>query len=118
MASNEITPNVEDKTLDEKPEVNELEFGSSPTSLLKSRFDELSIWRTLWVFRTSALWCVACFTGYLCEGFEVGPHECSRLTSAHRWWFHRGEQRLYQSIWFSEFRPERGHRIRAKYLMG
>jgi len=54
-----------------KPSVEMIEFAESPTSLLKSRFDELSLWRTLWLFRTSALYCVAVYTGYLCEGFEL-----------------------------------------------
>jgi len=39
--------------------------------LLKSRFDEMSIPRTLWVFRRSALVVLAVYTGYMCEGFEV-----------------------------------------------
>lgn len=39
--------------------------------LLKSRFDELSIPRTLWIFRRSVLVVLAVYTGYMCEGFEV-----------------------------------------------
>ena len=39
--------------------------------LVKSRYDELSISRTLWVFRRSVLVCLAVYTGYVCEGFEV-----------------------------------------------
>lgn len=54
-----------------KPTVEMLEFAETPTSLLKSRFDELSLLKTLWLFRTSALYCVAVYTGYLCEGFEL-----------------------------------------------
>lgn len=42
--------------------------------LTKSRFDELGLWRTLWVFRRAALCCLSVYTGFLCEGFEV----CSR----------------------------------------
>ena len=43
--------------------------------LLKSRFDQLSIPRTLWVFRRAVLVTLAVYTGYMCEGFEVG-HYC------------------------------------------
>jgi SP family general alpha glucoside:H+ symporter-like MFS transporter len=39
--------------------------------LLKSRFDEMSIPRTIWVFRRSVLVVLAVYTGYMCEGFEV-----------------------------------------------
>jgi SP family general alpha glucoside:H+ symporter-like MFS transporter len=39
--------------------------------LLKSRFDEMSIPRTLWVFRRVVLVTLAVYTGYMCEGFEV-----------------------------------------------
>jgi hypothetical protein len=41
--------------------------------LTKSRFDQLGLWRTLWVFRRAALCCLAVYTGFLCEGFEVIP---------------------------------------------
>lgn len=41
--------------------------------LVKSRFDELSIPRTLWVFRRVVLVSLAVYTGYICEGFEVSP---------------------------------------------
>ncbi|KAL7893150.1 general substrate transporter [Trichoderma sp. SZMC 28014] len=40
--------------------------------LVKSRFDELSIPRTLWVFRRVVLVSLAVYTGYVCEGFELG----------------------------------------------
>lgn len=39
--------------------------------LSKSRFDELSLPRTLWVFKRSVLVSLAVYTGYVCEGFEV-----------------------------------------------
>lgn len=39
--------------------------------LLKSRFDEMSIPKTLWVFRRVVLVTLAVYTGYMCEGFEV-----------------------------------------------
>ncbi|KAL7919433.1 general substrate transporter [Trichoderma austrokoningii] len=40
--------------------------------LVKSRFDELSIPRTLWVFRRVVLVSLAVYTGYVCEAFELG----------------------------------------------
>ncbi|KAH8819233.1 hypothetical protein F5884DRAFT_743652 [Xylogone sp. PMI_703] len=40
--------------------------------LVKSRYDELSILRTLWVFRRVVLISLAVYTGYVCEGFELG----------------------------------------------
>lgn len=39
--------------------------------LMKSRFDEMSIPKTLWVFRRIVLVTLAVYTGYMCEGFEV-----------------------------------------------
>ena len=62
---------VMENDLDNKGNSEKLETVPTDVSLLKSRFDELSIWRTLWVFRRAALCCVAVYTGYLCEGFEV-----------------------------------------------
>ncbi|CAK7228866.1 hypothetical protein SCUCBS95973_007026 [Sporothrix curviconia] len=40
--------------------------------LLKSKYDELSVGRTLWVFKRVALISLAVYTGYVCEGFELG----------------------------------------------
>ncbi|UKZ94729.1 uncharacterized protein TrAFT101_009582 [Trichoderma asperellum] len=40
--------------------------------LVKSRFDELSIPRTLWVFRRVVLVSLSVYIGYVCEGFELG----------------------------------------------
>lgn len=45
--------------------------GKYPDGLLKSKFDELSIPRTLWVFGRVVLVSLAVYTGYVCEGFEV-----------------------------------------------
>ena len=70
---------IDEKNQHENPIPN-LELGNDPTiidqtlqghGLLKSRFDDLSLWRTLWVFRRSALITLAVYTGYMCEGFEV-----------------------------------------------
>ena len=48
-----------------------LEVTLDGNGLLKSRFDQLSIPRTLWVFRRAVLVTLAVYTGYMCEGFEV-----------------------------------------------
>lgn len=45
--------------------------GYDSYGLLKSRYDELSIPRTLWVFKRVVLVSLAVYTGYVCEGFEV-----------------------------------------------
>ncbi|KEF55030.1 uncharacterized protein A1O9_08683 [Exophiala aquamarina CBS 119918] len=46
--------------------------GYESYGLVKSRFDELSIPRTLWVFRRVVIIVLAVYTGYVCEGFELG----------------------------------------------
>lgn len=43
----------------------------NPDELVKSKFDALSIGRTVWVFRRVILVALAVYTGYVCEGFEV-----------------------------------------------
>jgi SP family general alpha glucoside:H+ symporter-like MFS transporter len=66
----------------EKPEVARLEEpragvndvtvdGYDDYGLVKSRFDELSILQTVWVFKRVVLVSLAVYTGYVCEGFEV-----------------------------------------------
>lgn len=45
--------------------------GYDSYGLVKSRYDELSLPRTLWVFRRVVLVSLAVYTGYVCEGFEV-----------------------------------------------
>ncbi|KAL1891069.1 hypothetical protein Sste5346_007894 [Sporothrix stenoceras] len=39
--------------------------------LLKSKYSELSVAHTLWVFKRVALLSIAVYTGYVCEGFEL-----------------------------------------------
>jgi hypothetical protein len=53
-------------------EGEDLQVTLDGNGLLKSRFDQLSIPRTLWVFRRAVLVTLAVYTGYMCEGFEVG----------------------------------------------
>ena len=67
----------------EKPDVVRFERGGTDIDdvikvdgyevygLVKSRYDELSIFRTLWVFKRVILVSLAVYTGYICEGFEV-----------------------------------------------
>ena len=45
--------------------------GYVSNGLVKSRFDQLSIPRTVWVFKRVVLIILAVYTGYVCEGFEV-----------------------------------------------
>ncbi|KAH7356508.1 general substrate transporter [Rhexocercosporidium sp. MPI-PUGE-AT-0058] len=46
--------------------------GYDSYGLVKSRYDELSIPRTVWVFKRVVLVSLAVYTGYVCEGFELG----------------------------------------------
>lgn len=48
--------------------------------ILKSKYDELSVGRTLWVFKRVALISIAVYTGYVCEGFEVRLAENARIS--------------------------------------
>jgi MFS transporter, SP family, general alpha glucoside:H+ symporter len=52
--------------------------GYDSYGLVKSRYDELSIPRTLWVFKRVILVSLAVYTGYVCEGFEVSLSPPSR----------------------------------------
>jgi MFS transporter, SP family, general alpha glucoside:H+ symporter len=70
-------------TVEEKAEVSQFEGdavteidGYESYGLVKSRFDELSIPRTLWVFKRVVLVTLAVYTGYVCEGFEVSETLC------------------------------------------
>jgi MFS transporter, SP family, general alpha glucoside:H+ symporter len=45
--------------------------GYESYGLVKSRFDELSLPRTLWTFKRVVLVVISVYTGYVCEGFEV-----------------------------------------------
>lgn len=46
-------------------------FGHDDRGLLKSRFDDMTIPKTLWVFRRAVFYTLCVYTGYMCEGFEV-----------------------------------------------
>lgn len=67
--------------------------------LLKSRFDEMSIPKTLWVFRRVVLVTLAVYTGYMCEGFEVRVRWCSLLIKVGSWWLGHCQSRIHQAIW-------------------
>lgn len=60
-------------------------------NLKKSRFDNLSIPRSLWVFRRSVLVTLAVYTGYMCEGFEVSQGMSTQLILARCRWIYRRE---------------------------
>jgi SP family general alpha glucoside:H+ symporter-like MFS transporter len=61
----------------EKPRVEHFESKARDDvvyeGLHKSRWDELSIPRTLWVFKRAVLVSLAVYRGYMCEGFEASP---------------------------------------------
>lgn len=88
--------------------------------LVKSRFDELSIPRTLWVFKRVVLVSLAVYTGYVCEGFEVSQtldfHDgfmsslntyLIRCDIARRGRQCRCQCWLHQAIWFGQGRGRR-----------
>jgi SP family general alpha glucoside:H+ symporter-like MFS transporter len=54
-----------------------------PEELVKSKFDDLSIPRTVWVFRRVSLVALAIYTGYVCEGFEVSDWRAVRDQGSH-----------------------------------
>lgn len=59
------------------------------SGLMKSPVDHLSIWQTLWIFKRVVMFVILVYTGYVCEGFEVGwARERPDTSSA------RGEQSL------------------------
>ena len=70
------TAQVEDKK--DYPTIDHLEdshvYPADAASLLKSRFDQLSIPRTIWVFRRAALFCFISFTWQMLDGWEVSRH--------------------------------------------
>ena len=63
---------LELKTLEHEHVEGDIKDGVEPhVQLRKSRLDELSIPRTLWVFRRAVFYTFCVYTGFLCEGFEV-----------------------------------------------
>lgn len=88
--------------------------GYDSYGLVKSRYDELSIPRTLWVFKRVVLVSLAVYTGYVCEGFEVSQGPPSRrytrwcvvavtvvvglCSTARRWRQCRRERWVHQAV--------------------
>lgn len=84
---NSITTEQIPFSKDIKPEIQVIEDTAtlSPTNILdgtrvaalkgdglvKSRFDELSVWHNVWLFRKAALYCFFVYTGSLLEFYEV-----------------------------------------------
>lgn len=72
MSSNqEFTLSGEQEKHQDLQVEDELKGADVEGVLLKSRLDELSIPRTLWVFRRAVFFTLCVYTGFLCEGFEV-----------------------------------------------
>jgi hypothetical protein len=66
------TTNTSEKPQFEGTHIDDVKIDSYDSyGLVKSRYDELSIPRTLWVFKRVVLVSLAVYTGYVCEGFEV-----------------------------------------------
>ncbi|KAN0102857.1 MFS general substrate transporter [Hyaloscypha variabilis] len=67
------TTNTSEKPQFEGTHIDDVKIDSYDSyGLVKSRYDELSIPRTLWVFKRVVLVSLAVYTGYVCEGFELG----------------------------------------------
>ena len=71
----ELTTSPSEKPQFEGAQVDDMKIdGYDSYGLVKSRYDELSIPQTLWVFKRVVLVSLAVYTGYVCEGFEVSRH--------------------------------------------
>lgn len=87
-----VTPHVDPETTDEDvlPKLAALEGDG----LVKSRFDELSIRQTVWLFKVSAFYCFIAYTSSVMEGFSVGfPkssefRQCSYCSAQHVGQYH------------------------------
>lgn len=51
--------------------------------LAKSRFDNLTIPQTIWTFKRVIIIIISVYTGYICEGFEVGTQPSFSLLDTH-----------------------------------
>lgn len=69
-----------DRDLTEKQDVSHVEIHEADDKidpaqlgggLMKSPIDDISIWKTLWIFKRVFFFVVLVYTGYVCEGFEV-----------------------------------------------
>lgn len=87
--------------------------GYESYGLVKSRYDNLSLPRTLWVFKKVFFVVLSVYTGYVCEGFEVRQTPIPRTyspayrdTARRRWLCHR-QPWLHQAIrrWQRRGRP-------------
>ena len=71
-------------------DVTGLGHGFDGHGLVKSRFDDMSVTKTVWVFRRAVFFTLCVYTGYMCEGFEVCEEMGTRLMAvAQRWRLHR-----------------------------
>jgi hypothetical protein len=55
--------------------------GANSDELVKSRYDQLSVFQALWKFRRATFYTFLVFTGYTIDGFEVSPYGPALLTS-------------------------------------
>jgi hypothetical protein len=107
---------LELKTIEHSHVENDLKEGlETNIQLRKSRLDELSIARTLWVFRRAVFYTFCVYTGFLCEGFEVRKKirliaSFVAYLTAQRRQQCRCQRRIRQAVWKSkQYRcPESG----------
>ena len=69
-------------------------------ALMKSRLDELPMWRTVWVFRRSVMYVFILTTMNMLEGWQVSHNTWSEVDRVARGIReHSGEQGLPSEIW-------------------
>jgi hypothetical protein len=57
------------------------DISTDPDELVKSRYDQLSVFQALWKFRRATFYTFLVFTGYTIDGFEVSVDDPALLTS-------------------------------------
>lgn len=75
MSTQPIESPLEEKHLDVHVEDTAPEKGrlddANAEQLVKSRYDQLTVFQALWKFRVAAFYSFLVFTGYAIDGFEV-----------------------------------------------
>jgi hypothetical protein len=57
------------------------DISADSDELVKSRYDQLSVFQALWKFRRATFYTFLVFTGYTIDGFEVSGYGPALLTS-------------------------------------
>lgn len=81
--------------------------------LVKSRFDELTVWQALKTFRRSLIFTFIVYTGYIVDGFEVS-RGAAKLTIGDNVGQYHCESRIHYAVWGVAARWE----ARFEYKLG